>query len=154
MEARRRRAVKLLRDGWRADDVAKAVGASRAAVYSWKNAAGKQGERAKALAAKPQHVPKCRLSTQQQAKLKRLLKAGPRQAGFPTDLWTLPRIAQLIDREFGVSYHSTHVGRLLKSLGFSRQKPQRKSKEQDADAVATWREEKWPAIKKGRRRSS
>lgn len=154
LEARRRRAVRLLGKGCRADDVAEAVGASRAAVYAWKKAAGKQGERSKALAATPQHVPKCRLSKPQQTELKRLLKAGPRRAGFPTDLWTLPRVAQLIQREFGVSYHSTHVGRLLKTLGFSRQKPQKRSKEQDPKAVQAWREEKWPALKKGGRRSS
>lgn len=154
LEARRRRAVRLLGKGWKADDVAEAVGASRSAVYAWKKAAGKRGESSRALRAKPQHVPKCRLSGPQRARLKRLLKAGPREAGFPTDLWTLPRVAQLIEREFGVSYHSTHVGRLLKALGFSRQKPQRRSKEQDPQAVKAWREEKWPAIKKGRRRSS
>ena len=154
LEARRRRAVKLLGQGWRADDVAEAVGASRSAVYAWKKAAGKQAERAKALAAKPQHVPTCRLSKPQQTRLKRLLRAGARKAGFPTDLWTLPRVTQLIEREFDVSYHSTHVGRLLKTLGFSRQKPQRRSKEQDPEAVKAWREEQWPAIKKGRRRPS
>lgn len=154
LEARRRRAVELLGKGWRADDVAEAVGASRAAVYAWKKAAGKQGARAKALAAKPQHVPECRLSGLQQTRLRRLLKSGPRKAGFPTDLWTLPRVAQLVEREFGVSYHSTHVGRLLKTLGFSRQKPQKRSKEQDPEAVRAWREEEWPAIKKGGTRSS
>jgi transposase len=130
--------VKLLGKGWRPDDVAEAVGASRAAVYAWKKAAGQHGARAKALASKPQRVPECRLSKPQQTELKRLLKAGPRKAGFPTDLWTLPRVAQLIEREFGVSYHSTHVGRLLKALGFSRQKPQKRSREQDPEAVKAW----------------
>lgn len=146
--------MRLLGEGWKPNDVAEAIGASRAAVYAWKKAAGKQGARAKALAAAPQHVPECRLSKPQQTQLGRLLKAGPRKAGFPTDLWTLPRVTQLIEREFGVSYHSTHVGRLLKALGFSRQKPQKRSKEQDPEAVKAWREEEWPAIKKGGRRSS
>lgn len=146
--------MRLLGKGWRADDVAEAVGASRSAVYAWKKVAGKQGGRSKALAATPQHVPECRLSKPQLTELKRLLRAGPRKAGFLTDLWTLPRVAQLIERKFGVSYHSTHVGRLLKTLGFSRQKPQKRSKEQDPEAVKAWREEKWPAIKKGRRRPS
>lgn len=154
LEARRRRAVKLLGEGWKVCDVMAAVGASRAAVYQWRNAAGTRGERAKALAAKPQHVPRCRLSQKQKAKIVRLLQAGPRKAGFDSDLWTLPRVASLIEREFGVSYHSTHVGRLLHALGFSCQKPRRRSREQDPEAVITWREKKWPAIKKGRTRTS
>ncbi|MEZ6070944.1 MAG: winged helix-turn-helix domain-containing protein [Pirellulales bacterium] len=63
------------------------------------------------------------------------------QAGFDSQLWTLPRVALLIEREFGVSYHSTHVGRLLHALGFSCQKPKRRSREQDPEAVKTWRAE-------------
>jgi transposase len=151
LEARRRRAVKLLAEGWSVSDVMAAVGASRAAVYQWKSAAGTRGERAKALAAKPQHVRQCRLSQKQKSKLVRLLRGGPRKAGFDWQLWTLPRVALLIEREFGVSYHSTHVGRLLHALGFSCQKPKRRSREQDPEAVKTWREQKWPAIKKGGR---
>jgi transposase len=154
LEARRRRAVKLLDEGWLIKDVAAAVGASRQSVSSWKKLAGTRGERAKALAATPQHLPQCRLSTSQRAKLARLLRAGPRKAGLAADLWTLPRVAALIHQEFGVSYHSTHVGRLLHALGFSCQKPERRSKEQDPEAVRAWREEKWPAIKKGGSRAS
>jgi transposase len=135
-------------------DVAAAVGASRQSVSTWKKLAGTRGERAKALAAKPQHVPECRLSKAERSKLIRLLRAGPRKAGFESDLWTLPRVAQLIEQEFGVSYHSTHAGRLLHALGFSCQKPERRSREQDPEAVRVWREKKWPAIKKGRSRAS
>lgn len=152
LEARRRRAVDLLDDGWLVKDVAAALGVTRKSVSEWKKAVQDGGRRA--LAAKPQHVPECRLSKPQQTKLKRLLRAGPRKAGFATDLWTLPRVAELVKRELGVSYHPSHLGRLLHALGFSCQKPQRRSKEQDPKAVKVWREEKWPAIKKGRRRSS
>lgn len=149
MEARRRRAVKLLCQGWEVSQVMAAVGASRAAVYAWKKAAGSRGENARALASKPHHTRQCRLSPAQKAKLVRLLRAGPRKAGFATDLWTLPRVTELIRRKFDVSYHSTNVGRLLHALGFSCQKPERRSKEQDPQAVQAWREKKWPAIKKG-----
>lgn len=154
LEARRRHAVKLLGAGWKVKDVAQAVGASRQSVSKWKKLAGTRGDRAKALTAKPQHVPQCRLSKAEQSRLVRLLRGGPRKAGFDSDLWTLPRVAALIAQEFGVSYHSTHVGRLLHALGFSCQKPRRRSKEQDPDAVRVWREKKWPAIKKGRKRAS
>lgn len=149
LEERRRRAIKLLDEGWMIKDVAAAVGASRQSVSTWKKLAGTRGERAKALAAVPQHLPQCRLSTSERSKLVRLLRVGPRKSGFDSDLWTLPRVAELIQKAFGVSYHSTHVGRLLHSLGFSCQKPERRSKEQDPKAVRAWREVKWPAIKKG-----
>lgn len=154
LEARRRRAVKLLGEGWLVKDVAEALGVSRQSVSTWKKRAGSRGENAKALASKPQHVPACRLSKPQQTKLKRLLRTGPRKAGFATDLWTLPRVAELVERELGVSYHPSHLGRLLHTLGFSCQKPERRSKEQDPDALQAWREETWQAVKKGGRRSS
>ena len=152
LEARRRRAVDLLDDGWLVKDVAAALGVTRKSVSAWKKAAIEGGRRA--LSAKPQHVPECRLSKPQRTKLNRLLRAGPRKAGFETDLWTLPRVAELVKQKFGVSYHPSHLGRLLHALGFSCQKPKRRSREQDPAAVKTWREKKWPAIKKGRRRTS
>ena len=154
LEARRRRAVQLLSEGWLVKDVAQAVGASRQSVSTWKRLAGKQGARAKALAAKPQHVPQCRLSKAECTKLVRLLRAGPRKSGYNADLWTTARIAELVEREFDVAYHPAHLGRLLHWLGFSCQKPQRRSKEQDSDAVQAWREKEWPRIKKGGLRQS
>lgn len=129
MEARRRRAVKLLGEGWLIQDVAAAVGASRQSVSKWKKLAGAQGETARALAARPQHVPQCRLSPQQRAELVRLLRAGPRKAGFDSDLWTTRRVAELVEQRFGESYPPTHLGRMMHALGFSCQKPQRRSKE-------------------------
>ncbi len=135
-----------LGDGWAIKDVAAALGVSRQSVSTWKARAGSRGEKAKALTAKPQHVPVCRLSKPQQERLKRLLRAGPRKAGFASDLWTLRRVAKLVEREFDISYHPSH---LLHALGFSCQKPKRRSKEQDPEAVKPCREKKWPAIKKG-----
>ena len=154
LEARRRHAVKLLGEDWLIQDVAAALGVSRQSVSNWKKLAGSRGEQAKALAAKPQHVPQCRLSRKQRAELVRLLRAGPRKAGFDSDLWTTKRVAELVERTFGVAYHPTHAGRMMHALGFSCQKPRRRSKEQDPEAVETWREQKWPRIKKGRTRAS
>jgi transposase len=146
--------VKLLSEGWLVKDVAQAVGVSRQSVSTWKRLAGKQGARAKALAAKPQHVPQCRLTKPDQTKLVRLLRAGPRKSGFDVDLWTTARIVELVEQEFDVVYHPSHLGRLLHGLGFSCQKPQRRSKEQDSDAMQAWREKEWPRIKKGGSRQS
>jgi len=135
-------------------DVAASMGVSRQSVSTWKRLAGQQGARAKALAAKKQHVPQSRLSKTQTKKLVQLLRAGPRKAGFETDLWTSARVKALIEREFEVVYHAGHVNRLLHLLGFSCQKPERRSREQDPKAVRAWREQDWRRIKKGGSRQS
>jgi transposase len=68
--------------------------------------------------------------------------------GWPTELWTLSRVAKLIEKQFGVRYHISHVHRLLNDLKFSPQKPARRAREQDQEAVAAFRRERWPALKK------
>jgi len=77
-----------------------------------------------------------------------MLLKGAKAAGFPTDLWTCPRIAQAVRREFGVSYHRAHVGRLLRSLGWSAQHPVRRAVEADETAIRRWVKEAWPRVKK------
>ena len=59
-----------------------------------------------------------------------------------------PDAAKLIEREFGVSYHPGHVGRILKAIGWSRQKPVTRASQRDGAAIERWRIEKWLEIKK------
>jgi transposase len=96
------------------------------------------------------------LSPGQKAQLVRLLVKGPLRAGYTTDLWTLARVAKLIQQEFGVGYHPGHVWKLLTGLGWSCQKPERRALERDEAAIARWKYTEWPRIKKRRmpRRSS
>lgn len=75
--------------------------------------------------------------------------AGPQAAGFETEFWTCARVAQVVEREFGVSYHPDHMDRILRDLGFTPQKPQRKARERDEVAIDRWRREARPRIKKG-----
>jgi transposase len=82
------------------------------------------------------------------------LHRGPAAYGFRGELWTRTRVAAIIRLEFGVSYHPRHVGRLLDSLRWSPQKPARRARQRDEAAIAQWRDETWPAIKKGRRLNS
>ena len=70
-----------------------------------------------------------------------------------TDLWTCARVQQVIEEKFGVTYHVDHVGRLLHSLGFSPQRPQRRARERNEAAIEHWRRYDWPRIKKGDRGS-
>jgi len=146
LEARRMRAAKLLRQGMRPSDVAKAVGSSKSSVTRWKEVLEQSG--VEGLKAKPHPGPTPRLSKGQKRRLIKILLRGPPAAGFPTDLWTCPRVAAVIERTFGVHYHDGHVWHLLRHLDWSCQKPERRARERDEEAIRRWRREDWPRIKK------
>jgi hypothetical protein len=78
----------------------------------------------------------------------RLLVKGPLAHGYHTNLWTTARIAEVITREFGVTYHRDHVGRLMHSLGWSHQKPETRAAERDEEAIARWKRKDRPRVKK------
>jgi transposase len=90
------------------------------------------------------------LSRRRRDALKRRLLQGARQNGFPTDLWTGPRIAALIRDLWGVAYHNASMPRFLKALGFSCQRPQKQAVERDEAAIQRWIQKDWPRIKRGR----
>ena len=75
---------------------------------------------------------------------------GPEAFGFDTELWTLARIAAVIEQLTGVRYHPGHVWRLLRRLGWSPQRPARRATERDEAEIARWRAQEWPRIKGGR----
>ncbi len=81
-------------------------------------------------------------------KLGQILKAEALAWGFPTDGWTLKRIAKVVEAEFGKPYSLEHIRRLLKKIGFSRQRPQAKDYRQDNQAVESWQTQKLPMLKK------
>jgi transposase len=75
-----------------------------------------------------------------------LLK-GPGAHGYKTQLWTLPRVALLIEKLTGVRYHPGHVWKLLGALGFSCQRPERRAVERDEPAIGHWKRVRWPDIR-------
>ena len=101
-----------------------------------------------ALAAKPHPGPTPKLSPDEKQELLVILAAGPIASSFKTDLWTCARVAKVVRRRFGVSYHPDHLGRILHELGYAPQKPRRVAREQDAEAVDEWLKKDWPRIKK------
>lgn len=125
LERRRLRAIALLKEGLVPVEVARRVGVDRRSVRRWHAAYRQAGEDALAARPAPGRPPK--LSTAQRRQLERRLLKGARAAGFETDLWTCPRVAWLIEQQFGVSYHVDHLGRLLRQLGFTPQKPERRA---------------------------
>jgi len=113
-------------------------------------AGGKSG-----LDSKPQKGSSPKLSLDDLDALGRELLKGPRAHGFPTELWTLARVAAVIERRFGIAYHPCHVWKILRRMpgaltpdvgptlrvgGWSAQKPESRAREQDEDAVRKWRE--------------
>ena len=89
-----------------------------------------------------------RLTGGQRQRLGELLLEAPAGCGFDKYLWTRQLIADLILREFGVSYNNDHVGVVLKALGFTHQKPARRARERDEAKIEAWRREAWPALLK------
>ena len=76
------------------------------------------------------------------------LGAGPAGGRLETNLWTCPRVAEVIQKHFGVTYHASHVWKVLRSLGWTPQKPERRARERDEQAIAGWRNRDWPRLKK------
>ena len=146
LERRRRRALELLERGLWPGEVAERVGVDRRSVRRWKAAYRDRGP--EALKAKPAPGRPPKLTQNERQELQELLLEGAQAAGFDTDLWTCPRVAKLIRKHFGVCYHVDHIGRLLRSLGWSPQRPQRRALERDEARIRGWIKEEWPRIKK------
>ena len=135
-EARRLRAARLFEKGYAAPEVASRLGVERQVAHRWKQAWQKGGKAA--LNSKGRTGPKAKLSVAQTEKVVDALLAGPREAGHRTELWTLPRVTRLIEKLTGVRYHPGHVWKLLGTLGFSCQRPERRALERDEKAIRLW----------------
>ena len=147
-EGRRLRAFELKKRGWKQAQIADALGVSEGAVSQWMKRAREEGVEGLRHEPPPGATP--RLSEQERAKLPELLERGAEAHGFRGEVWTCERVAIVIRREFGVSYHPAHVSRLLKALRQSLQKPQRRAEQRDEEAIKRWKEQRWPSLKKGR----
>jgi transposase len=134
LQRRRLRAVELVNDGESPDDVARFLGCGRSSVYTWLKLAR---EGLGKLAAKPHPGRTPRLGEADRKRLEGLLLEGAKAHGWRTDLWTAARVADLIERHFGIPFHPEHVRKVLKrKLGWSSRKPQRRAKERDEVAIA------------------
>ena len=91
---------------------------------------------------------KPRLQADQLALIEKELLRGAAAQGFATDLWTLPRVTDLIKKLTGVSYHAGHVWKILKLMGWSLQRPTLRAKERDEAAVQQWNTQTWAKVKK------
>lgn len=146
LERRRHRALELLEQGLTPVEVARQLGVDRRSVRRWKAAFRRRGE--KGIQARPATGRPTTLDARAQRQLTRILLKGAQSAGFATDLWTCPRVAEVIEQRFGVHYHVHHVSRLLHGLGFSPQKPARRAVERDEVGIQQWAHSDWKRVKK------
>jgi transposase len=147
LERRRRRALQLRKRGLTTSAIAEQLGCSHSSVVRWHQAYKRNG--LPGLAPKPIPGRPPKLAPRQHPRLVRTLLKGPLAAGYATDLWTLDRIAHVIQRQCRVRYHPAHVWKLLRQLGWSSQKPERRALQRNERAIAYWARGVWPHIKKG-----
>ncbi len=135
MAARRKRAGKMFGEGATQVEVARALSVSAVSAHRWHKSWSQGGAQALRSAGRAGRLP--RLNAQQLEQVRAALIEGPQAHGFAAALWTLPRVARLIERFTGVRYHEGHVWKLLRSaLGFSLQRPARRASQRDETAVA------------------
>jgi transposase len=153
LEARRRLAVRKVNDGWAQRAAAEFLGVHPVTVAKWMarfRAGGEDGGRA----ATPTPGRPRFLTPAQEAEVLGWLAEKPTAHGFRTDLWTARRVAHLIRERFGVAFHPHYLREWLSKRGYTPQKPARRAKQRNPEAVAGWLKADWPRIQKKRRRTT
>ena len=145
LQRRRLRAGRLLLKGVSQAEVARRVGVSRATVCEWNGRLEQDG--LEALRRRARGRP-AGLDAAMRRELVQLLTAGAMAHGFATELWTLARIARVIEQHFGIKYSAVQVWRILGALGWSCQRPSGRARERDEAAIRQWKQKRWPALKK------
>jgi transposase len=145
-EYRRMRAWEMHQQGYRQQAIAEALGLTQSAVSQIISRAKVGG-----IEALRHHKPpgaKPRLTVAQKADLITKLQQGAPAHGFQGDVWTCERIAQLIKKEYGVTYHRDYIGPLLRQMGWSVQRPVVRASQRDESAIQHWVENDLPRLKK------
>jgi len=146
LEKRRFEAMRLLHQGHNQSETARRLRVARQTVSEWRRQYREQGAAGLRQAGRAGRKPL--LDAAQREGLTSLLLEGPEAHGFPTPLWSCPRVARLIGDEFGVDYHAGHVWKILRALDWSPQRPVGKARERNEERIRTWKRKTWTRIKK------
>jgi transposase len=147
MEERRMRAAEFFAKGELSQvEIARQLGVAHQTVSDWREKWLAGGKQALKGAGRAGRLPK--LTEASLATVDTVLRRGAKANGYPTDLWTLARVAEVIEAQTGVRYHPGHVWRVLRLMGWSRQRPARQAIERDDAAIEVWINERWPRVKK------
>jgi transposase len=146
LERRRRLAVERVFEGYSTAEAAEFLDVDPRSVRRWVAAFRTRGEAGLAAQPTPGRPPK--LSSTQEKIVRRWLSESPLEHGFATELWTAPRLAQLIQEEWEIEFRPEYLTVWLRQRGFTPQKPRRRARERDPEAIAAWLAHDWPRIKK------
>jgi transposase len=145
-EQRRFHAVELKHQGWKQTDIAIALKVSKGAVSQWVTKAKRQGK--EILCALPHRGRPPELTAEEKRMIPDLLSHGAESYGFRGSVWTCPRVRKVIEIEFDVTYHRSHVARLLKELHWTPQQPIERASQRDEAEISRWRKVVWLEMKK------
>jgi transposase len=146
LESLRLRAVEQIQAGAHPEDIATALGMARSTVFGWLAKYREGGQ--DALRARPVPGRPRKLTGVQMRKVYELIVGrDPRQLQFAFALWTRDMVRELIRRELGVALSAVSVGRLLRTLGLSPQRPLWRASQQNPDLVAAWKQTEYPTIR-------
>jgi transposase len=148
LKKRRLEAAQLFGGGATQAEVARRLGVSRVSAMRWYRL-WRKGGRGRLGQTPPLGRPS-RLGAAQLKRIEQVLLKGPQAQGYTTELWTLPRVAVVVERVSGVRYHPGHVWRVLRGMGWSLQRPALRARERDDEAIAQWKRRDWPRAKKAR----
>jgi transposase len=147
-QARRERAAELFAQGRTQAEVARELDVSRQSASRWHTgwqASGATGLQSRGPTGRRPKVPDSALEGIEQALLE-----GAQAHGFATEVWTLDRIAVVIQGLTGVALSNPSVWRLLRNrLGWMVRRPEGQAKERDEQAIQHWVAHQWPRINKG-----
>jgi len=146
LERRRLKAARLLQRGLRPAEVARRLGVHRQSAGRWQQRLEQEGLAGLKKAGRAGR--RARLTAEQLLQLEEELVRGPQAWGYTTELWTTQRVADVIQRRFGVRYHRDHVGRVLAQMEWSCQRPAGRAKERNEARIRRWKRLEWPRIKK------
>jgi transposase len=146
LERRRRLAVRRVRSGYTQQEVADFFDVQVRSVQRWIRAYREFG--IAGLKAKPASGRPPKLSTAQEQEVLGWFLRSPREFGFPTELWSAPRVADLIQRRFHKKFHTRYINQWLAQRRITPQKPERQARERNAREIRRWLREEWPRIKK------
>ncbi len=147
LESRRKRAARLFAVGrLNQAEIARRLDVTPTSVHRWYWAWREGGIRALRKAGRAGRRP--RLDREDLKLVDQTLREGAVEHGFSTELWTLPRVARVIEEVTGERFHPGHVWRILRDLDWTLQRPTRRAKERNEKAIARWVAEDWPRVKK------
>jgi transposase len=148
LQRRRHLAIQRIAEGYSTEEVADFLDVAPRSVWRWLAAYRRHGE--DGLVAQPGPGPgrPPKLTRTQEKIALRWLSDLPTEYGFPTDLWSASRLAQLVEQEFGVPFNANYLSTWLRQRGYTPQQPRRVPREQDDEAIARWLAEDWPRIKR------